>query len=143
MRRLVAAILLLLAASGFAAAQSAPSFAFAGEKYVRAFEDTNGPDHFMEFTRPGETVENWTRLVTVHHFALQATPQQMAAQLVKNAAAAYPKSDPDIRETAAAGEAMVTFVAAAPGSDTAEINASDMAGTAPAKVCWPSNTLSA
>ncbi len=112
----------LVALTTAASAQS--GIAFRGERYVRDFEDLGSEtDKFAELTRPGETVETWTRLLTVHWFPKDGgTPQEAAQRLARIAEQRDRGANARLSGNAARSEALVHFVARAPGTKVVEVN---------------------
>lgn len=123
--RLLRTCVCVCALGASASALAKPTIPLGRDRYVEAFEDSSGAsDRFVEFTRPGESVETWTRLVTVHWFPNErGTPAQASQRLAALAEQRDSGANPLLSENATASEAMVHFVASAPGSNMAEVNA--------------------
>lgn len=127
MRLFPAALLLsslLLTPAGAAPDQA---FVVAGQRYAPAFDRTN-PDreHFVEFTRPGETVKTWTTLLVLHAYpADHRTPREAAAALAQLAGKRDRSAAARVMENAAKTETMVVFMTSSqdPSDDTVEVAA--------------------
>jgi len=58
--------------------------------YFLAFEESNKEGSLKEFLPAGETLENWTRMVTVRHFKRSRSPKDHIAAMAQNYHAQYP-----------------------------------------------------
>ena len=97
---------------------------FAGERYVQAFQDTKPSGQLLvEFVRAGETVETWSKLVTIHRFPAAANdPKPMVGSLARMLKQSYPDVRHKIVEKPETGEVMIDFLIRAPGTDVVEFN---------------------
>jgi hypothetical protein len=73
-----AALLVLLSSVGQAAVLD-----FAGERYLLAFNQDNKQTLTQEFLRPGETLENWQRLIGVRHFRAAGALRDVLPEYLK------------------------------------------------------------
>lgn len=73
-----AALLVLLSSVGQAA-----GLEFGGERYFLAFNQDNKQTLTQEFLRPGETLENWQRLVGVRHFRAAGALRDVLPEYLK------------------------------------------------------------
>lgn len=125
MRVVVAALCAMLALAAWA---KPADVAFNGESFAPTFENTErGPDGtghpFVEFTLPGETVDNWTQLFAYHDFAdLDVTPDQAVAALGDVVKEQNKDANFAITEVPGGQEAIIDFLTWTPGSDVMEFN---------------------
>lgn len=127
MRRPYAVLLLSSLLLTSATAAPDPTFVVAGTHYAPAFDRTNQDgEHFVEFTRTGETVKTWTTLLVLHAYtADRREPKEAATALARLAAGRDRSAASRVMENAAKTEAMVVFLATAkdPSDDTVEVAA--------------------
>ena len=125
MRVVIAAICAMLALSAWA---KPADVAFDGQSYQPTFENAErGPDGtghpFVEFTLPGETVENWTKLFAYHDFAdLEVTPDQAAAALGDVVKEQNKDANFVIMDVPGGEEEIIDFLTWTPGSNVMEFN---------------------
>ena len=122
MRR-VAALLILLGAAALAHAD-APTFTFGGETYLKKFEAQGlAPNAQVEFGLASESLEGWTRLVTLHSFAQGGNDAGRAAAALANLVRENYKGAPlRLMTSAQSAEAIIDFLISAPNSDVMEFN---------------------
>ena len=137
MRLLSQALLLSSLLITPAAALSERAFLVAGERYAPAFDHTSqDQEHFIEFTRSGETVKTWTKLFVLHAFmADRRAPKDAAMALAHLAESRYRSAATRVLENAEGTEAIVVFLATAtdPADDTIEVDAVRYARSADGK----------
>lgn len=107
----------------------APSVEFDGSTYGLAFENQGQPQNgqpgnsIAEFTLPGETVEDWSKLFAFHSFPTMGDDPLVAVEAVGEV---VKQTNPDanfaIVEDKENGEAIIDFLTWAPGSDVMEFN---------------------
>jgi hypothetical protein len=122
--------LFLLAATATLVLAEAPAIEFAGDRFHLDYEDAARlPDGqpgnaLAEFTLPGQTVNDWTKLFSYYVYpdVGEATASQMVAEVGK----AVVKTNPDAKYELHAGkgdnDAIIDFLTWAPGSDVMEFN---------------------
>lgn len=121
-------VIALLAAATIAGADT-PSVEFGGERYRLGYqdqarlEDGRQGDGLAEFTLPGETVHDWTKLFAYYLFTQSGDdPVLMAEEVGKASKEANPNSNYAVRADKEKGDAIVDFLTWAPGSDVLEFN---------------------
>jgi hypothetical protein len=122
-------IVALLAIVSSAMAAEAPSADFDGQRYTLNFEDqATLPDGqpgegLAEFTLPGETVQDWSKLFAFHAYPEMGDDPVAAVEAVGKA---VKESNKDanfaIVVNDKAGEAIIDFLTWAPDSDVMEFN---------------------
>jgi hypothetical protein len=112
-----------------AGARAAPSVDFAGESYHLDYYDRakhpdgSAGDGVAEFTLPGETVNDWTKLFAYHIYPDgPADPALAAETLGKTVKKNNKDANYSLTQDAGSGEAIVDFLTWAPGSDVMEFN---------------------
>jgi hypothetical protein len=128
--------LCLLAATTLARAD-APIVAFGGENYHLDYEDAarlpdgQPGDALAEFTLPGQTVNDWTKLFAYYVYpAAGGDAAQMASRVADAVVADNPNAKYVVRKSKTDDEAMIDFLTWQPGSDVMEF---DVFKYAPAK----------
>lgn len=135
MRRVAVALLAWLAACAWA---QPASVTFDGERYVQRFDNRTLSGRVVEYTREGESLKEWTRLVAVRHFPQLSDPKAAAAQLAQVVRQHNPQARADVIARPDGSEAIVDFLTWAPGDDRLEFNVHRYrreAGT-PGLVAW-------
>jgi hypothetical protein len=122
-------VLAALLASTVLAHADTPAVEFAGERYTLNFEDQavlpdgqpgNG---IAEFTLPGETVENWSKLFAFHAYPEMGDDPVAAVEAVGKAVKDTNKdANYAIIADDKTGEAIIDFLTWAPESDVMEFN---------------------
>jgi len=103
-----------------AAAQ--PSVAFDGERYVMRGDARGAPVPLVEYVRPGESLQDWTRLVALRHFAKLDDPRAAAGNLARIVRQHNSNARADVIAKNDGSEAIVDFITWAPGDDRLEFN---------------------
>ena len=99
----------------------AESLVFRGDEFVRKYESGNDKARLVEFIPPNENLQNWTKLIGYRAvFDSRQTPAEAAAVVGALASQRYGGAKP--RVLTKGDEAIVEFVAKAPGSDVVEYN---------------------
>ena len=117
---------MIILASLRLAAETAPaekkSIEYEGETYFLAHADATADQALEEYLREGETLENWTKMVSVRAFRSFDDPKEIVRLFV----AALKKQHPDAPYEAAripeTREIMLEFVTWPPDGSYAEIN---------------------
>lgn len=106
----------LLCASGATMAQTldAPaSFKYDGRTYTLAFKNvsSNGRAALYEYTTAGETVDNWTRLITInYHKGISATPYQWGVAMQRRLDKRVPVPHYNVSMQDSIGYAQIIFL---------------------------------
>jgi hypothetical protein len=107
----------------------APTVEFAGDRYTLNFEDRgqqeNGSpgDGVAEFTLPGETVNDWSKLFAYHAYPAMGDDPVAAVKMVGKVVKETNKdANFAIVENEKTGEAIIDFLTWAPESDVMEFN---------------------
>jgi hypothetical protein len=119
----------LLLASVTCGLAETPIIDFSGQTYHLGYQDRaklpNGRlgDGVAEFTLPGETVDDWTKLFAFHAYPEAGDDPALAAAALGKVVKAVNK-DANFTLTAdpKTGEAIIDFLTWAPGSDVMEFN---------------------
>jgi hypothetical protein len=119
----------LLLASVTCGLAETPIIDFSGQTYHLGYQDRaklpNGRlgDGVAEFTLPGETVDDWTKLFAFHAYPEAGDDPALAAAALGKVVKAVNK-DANFALTAdpKTGEAIIDFLTWAPGSDVMEFN---------------------
>jgi hypothetical protein len=126
--RLLLTILAVLASISIARADT-PSVVFDDEHYTLSFEDRamlsdgRSGDAIAEFTLPGETVDNWSKLFAYHAYPEMGDDPVAAVQVVgKVVKEANKDANYAIITNEKTGEAIIDFLTWAPESDIMEFN---------------------
>jgi len=128
--RLFASLALIgaLSVAAFAALET-PAVEFAGQRYSLGFEDQatlpdgQPGDGVAEFTLPGETVEDWSKLFAFHAYPEMQVDAVTAVQAVGQAVKQNNKdANYAIVANDKTGEAIIDFLTWAPESDVMEFN---------------------
>jgi hypothetical protein len=122
MRKLLA-LLFLVASVSFANA-GVPAFDFGGERFVKKFEaKVPAPNQQIEFGLESETLQGWTRLVTLHSFPQGGNDAGAAANRLANLVRErYKGAKYKVITNAKTGEAIIDFLIPVPNSDLMEFN---------------------
>ena len=121
MKRLVALLYLLVSAS-LASAEPA-AFEFAGAHFVKKFDASKAPNSQVEFGLPAESIEAWTRLVTVHAFPNGGNDaMRAAANLANLIRQRYPTAKYKVINNPKTSEAIIDFLLPVPKSEMMEFN---------------------
>lgn len=116
-------LMLLLGAQLLQAEAPAPGLVFDGERYERQFVSQKADFRLAEYVRPGETVEKWTRLVAVRHFANLNNAENAAAGVIRELQRREPNARFQFLVKEGGGEAMVDFLARPESGSWVEFNA--------------------
>jgi hypothetical protein len=126
--RLLPVAVTMLAWVSLARAET-PSIEFAGERYTLNFEDQaqqedgSAGDALAEFTLPGETVNDWSKLFAFHAYPEMGDDPVAAVKMVGKAVKETNKdANFAIVENEETGEAIIDFLTWAPESDVMEFN---------------------
>ena len=126
--RLLSVAIAMLAWVSLARAE-APSIEFAGERYTLNFEDQaqqedgSPGDGLAEFTRPGETVNDWSKLFAYHAYPEMGDDPVAAVKMVGKVVKETNKdANFSIVENEETGEAIIDFLTWAPESDVMEFD---------------------
>ena len=126
--RLLPVAVAMLAWVSLARAET-PSIEFAGERYTLNFEDQaqqedgSAGDALAEFTLPGETVNDWSKLFAFHAYPEMGDDPVAAVKMVGKAVKETNKdANFAIVENEETGEAIIDFLTWAPESDVMEFN---------------------
>ena len=122
MRHLLA-LLLVVGAASLAAAQT-PAFTFGGETYIQKFEvKGRAPNAQVEFGLPGEPLEGWTKLVTLHSFSQNGNDAyRAAAGLATLIRERHRGAKYRVISNAQSREAIIDFLLPVPNSELMEFN---------------------
>ena len=139
----------LLLASVTCGLAETPIIDFSGQTYHLGHQDRaklpNGRlgDGVAEFTLPGETVDDWTKLFAFHAYPEAGDDPALAAAALGKVVKAVNK-DANFALTAdpKTGEAIIDFLTWAPGSDVMEFNVFKYAGRRTGRGSSPCNTHS-
>ena len=122
----------LFFASATCGRAEAPVIDFSGQKYHLDYEDRGKlPDGRLgngvaEFTLPGETVNDWTKLFAFHSYPEAGDNPGLAAATLGKVVKEVKKVNKDanfaLTEDAKTGEAIIDFLTWAPDSDVMEFN---------------------
>jgi hypothetical protein len=119
MMRLTLALVALVTL--LAPAQAEAPLVFGGAAFVRKYESGNDKARLVEFVPPGETLQNWTKLIGYRAiFDSRQSPAEAAAIVGALAEQRYAGAKPQV--LIKDGEALVEFIAKAPDSDVVEFN---------------------
>lgn len=126
--RLVTVVASLLASTAVALAET-PTVEFDGDTFSLAYEDQAQQEDgqpgnaLAEFTLPGETVEDWSKLFAFHSFPTMGGDPLAAVEAVgKVVKETNNDANYAIVEDKAKGEAIIDFLTWAPESDVMEFN---------------------
>ena len=126
--RLLSVAIAMLAWVSLARAE-APSIEFAGERYTLNFEDQaqqedgSPGDGLAEFTLPGETVNDWSKLFAYHAYPEMGDDPVAAVKMVGKVVKETNKdANFAIVENEETGEAIIDFLTWTPESDVMEFN---------------------
>ena len=117
----IAALVWQAAATPIALAQPA-SVTFDGERYVQRFENRRGAVPVVEYVRANESLQTWTKLVAIRHFANQTDPRVAASNLARLVREHNPNARADVIAKNDGSEAIVDFITFAKGDDRLEFN---------------------
>jgi hypothetical protein len=121
MRAIITLLFLMLAVS-FASAEPA-TFDFGGERFVKKFDASKAPNAQVEFGLSVESIEAWTRLVTVHAFPNGGNDaMRAAADLANLIRQRYPGAKYKIINNPRTSEAIIDFLLPVPKSEMMEFN---------------------
>jgi hypothetical protein len=121
MRAAITLIFLMLAVS-FASAEPA-TFDFGGERFVKKFDASKAPNAQVEFGLPAESIEAWTRLVTVHAFPNGGNDaMRAAANLANLIRQRYPAAKYKVINNPKTFETIIDFLLPVPKSEMIEFN---------------------
>jgi hypothetical protein len=117
------ALLLLVASVSFAGA-GVPAFDFGGEHFVKKFEaKVRAPNQQIEFGLENETLEGWTRLVTLHSFPQGGNDAGAAATRLANLVQErYKGAKYKVITNPKTQEAIIDFLIPVPSTDLMEFN---------------------
>ena len=99
-----------------------PSVTFDGERYVMRGDARGAAIPLVEYVRPGESLQSWTRLVAIRHFAKLDDPRAAAGNLARIVREHNPNARADVIAKNDGSEAIVDFITWAPGDDRLEFN---------------------
>jgi hypothetical protein len=120
--RAVITLLCLMLAVSFASAEPA-TFDFDGERFVKKFDASKVPNAQVEFGLPAESIEAWTRLVTVHAFPNGGNDaMRAAANLANLIRQRYPTAKYKVINNPKTSEAIIDFLLPVPKSEMMEFN---------------------
>ncbi len=126
--RLLSIFAALVATVSLARAE-VPTVEFGGERYALNFEDQatledgRAGEGLAEFTLPGETVEDWTKLFAYHAYPEMGDDPVAAVQMVGKVVKETNKdANFAIVENEKTGEAIIDFLTWTPESDVMEFN---------------------
>ncbi|MEO8420924.1 MAG: hypothetical protein ABI457_06995 [Hyphomicrobium sp.] len=126
--RLLSIFAALVATIALARAET-PAVEFGGERFTLNFEDQatqedgSRGDGLAEFTLPGETVEDWSKLFAFHAYPEMGDDPVAAVKLVGKVVKETNKdANFAIVENEKTGEAIIDFLTWAPESDVMEFN---------------------
>jgi len=115
----------LLTAGSLSTAQAqVPAFRFGGEQFVQKF-DVKGiaPNRQVEFGLSNETLEGWTRLVTLFSFTKTGNDASRAAAVLANLVRERHKGAKyRVISNPKTGEAIIDFLIPVPNSELMEFN---------------------
>jgi hypothetical protein len=119
----ILALLLLIASASFAMAD-VPSFQFGGERFVKKFEVAGlAPNAQIEFGLETETLQSWTKLVTIHSFPQGGNDAMRAAAKLANLVRERYKGAPyKVITNPKTSEAIIDFLIAVPDSELMEFD---------------------
>jgi hypothetical protein len=122
-------ILAALVATVALARADTPTVEFGGEHFTLNFEDQatqedgSRGDGLAEFTLPGETVEDWSKLFAYHAYPEMGDDPMAAVQMVGKVVTETNKdANYAIVENKKTGEAIIDFLTWTPESDVMEFN---------------------
>ena len=104
------------------AAPPAGSVQFDGETYVPQYRSDQPEFRLVEFVRPTETVENWTKLFAVRHYPRQQDPRTAVAVFEQMLKQRNPLARSQVLVKGGGSEAMIDFLTWADPSDGMEFN---------------------
>jgi len=120
--RAVTTLLFLLFALSFASAEPA-AFDFGGAHFVKKFDASKAPNAQVEFGLSDESIEAWTRLVTVHAFPNGGNDAtRAAANLANLIRQRYPTAKYKVINNPKTSEAIIDFLLPVPNSELMEFN---------------------
>ena len=99
-----------------------PSVTFDSERYVLRGDARRAPIPLVEYVRAGESLQSWTRLVAIRHFAKLDDPRAAAGNLARIVREHNPNARADVIAKDDGSEAIVDFLTWAPGDDRLEFN---------------------
>jgi hypothetical protein len=119
----LAALLLLLCATSVAATDPS-AFTFGGETFVQKFEvKGRAPNAQIEFGLAHETLEGWTKLVTLHSFTQNGNDASRAVTVLANLIRDRHKGAKyRVIKNATTREAIIDFLVPVPNSELMEFN---------------------
>lgn len=94
-----------------------PSVTFDGDRYVLRGDARSAAIPLVEYVRPGESLQGWTRLVAIRHFAKLDDPRAAAGNLARLVREHNPNARADVIAKQDGSEAIVDFITWAPGDD--------------------------
>ena len=103
-------------------ASAQPSVTFDGERYVQRFDNRRGAIPVVEYVRSSESLQTWTKLVAIRHFANQTDPRAAASTLARLVREQNPNARADVIAKQDGSEAIVDFITFAKGDDRLEFN---------------------
>jgi hypothetical protein len=120
--RAITTLLFLIFAVSFASAEPA-AFDFGGEHFVKKFDASKPPNAQVEFGLPGESIEAWTQLVTLHAFPNGGNDaMRAAANLADLIRQRYPTAKYKVINNPKTSEAIIDFLLPVPESAMMEFN---------------------
>jgi hypothetical protein len=120
--RTITTLLFLMFAVSCASAEPA-AFDFGGEHFVRKFDASKAPNAQVEFGLSDESIEAWTRLVTVHAFPNGGNDaMRAAANLANLIRQRYPTAKYKVIKNPKTSEAIIDFLLPVPKSEMMEFN---------------------
>jgi hypothetical protein len=99
-----------------------PSVTFDGERYVQRMDNRRGAIPVVEYVRPNESLQTWTKLVAIRHFATQTDARAAASTLARVVREHNPNARADVIARNDGSEAIVDFITFAKGDDRLEFN---------------------
>jgi len=116
--------LLFLACSAAFAHADTPAFKFGGEAFIKKFEvKGRAPNAQIEFGLAGESLEGWTKLLTLHAYATSGNDaNRAAANLANLVRQRYKTSNYKVINNTKTAEAIIDFLIPVPNSDLHEFN---------------------
>ncbi len=91
-------------------AEAGQSIEFDGDSYVEQFANATPEIRLMEFVRPNETVDHWTKLLAVRNFTQLDDPGQSAAAVGKTLQQMQPEAKYRLLEKEDGSEAIIDFI---------------------------------
>jgi hypothetical protein len=116
------AILAMLVALLPGTAVAQPAVTFDGERYLMRADHRRAAVPVVEYVRPDESLQRWTKLVAIRHFATQSDPRAAASNLARIVREHNPNARADVIARDDGSEAIVDFITWAPGDDRLEFN---------------------